>query len=95
MNKLKLIKIGASWCGPCKALDKSIDESSEIKFLEYVKEDLDSMDPDYVQELKVRGVPTIILFNDNIEIQRKTGSMTSLQFDEWIKQGRNTTLTQG
>lgn len=94
MQTLKLVKIGAPWCGPCSTLDKSIAESKEIKYVEYIKEDLDSMNPDEVQKLKVRGVPTLILFSGETEVQRKTGSMTTSQFDEWIKQGK-TYLTQG
>lgn len=93
---MKLVKVGATWCGPCKALDKAIKESTQVQFLDYVQKDLDSLQSEEVQELKVRGVPTLILYdNSGQEIQRKSGAMKTSEFDEWIKLGLATTQVKG
>lgn len=59
---MKLLKFGASWCGPCKMLTKVM---SDMEF-PYDVEEIDIEDnEELVNQYNVRGVPTLVLLNDD------------------------------
>jgi thioredoxin 1 len=62
---MKLLKFSASWCGPCKMLTK-VMESVEFP---YIVEEVDiEGNEELVAKYGVRGVPTLILLDDNNEV---------------------------
>jgi thioredoxin 1 len=62
---MKLLKFSASWCGPCKMLTK-VMESVEFP---YTVEEVDiEGNEELVAKYGVRGVPTLILLDDNNEV---------------------------
>lgn len=66
----KVIKIGAEWCGPCRALDKQLET---FKGCEVIKYDVDENES-IVEEYNVRSVPVTILLDDTgNEIKRWIG----------------------
>lgn len=72
-----LIDFFATWCGPCKAISPILDEfagenSDKIKV---VKLNVDE-NPRTPSKYGVRGIPTLILFNQGKEIDKVVG-MTS------------------
>ena len=71
----KIIKMGAQWCGPCKAFSKTFENVSkmdEYKDIEFKELDIDEDDAtDMVEKFQVRSVPTIVLLNDNDELVSK------------------------
>ena len=67
---MKVIKIGAEWCMPCRLLDKALEG---FKTCEVIKYDADE-DEDIVEKYNVRGIPVTILLNDNgDEVRRWVG----------------------
>lgn len=70
----------ATWCQPCQQLKKVLSEFSD-PFVNVVTVDVDAW-KDEVKQAGVRSVPTIILFESDVEIARKTGvvSKESLSF---------------
>jgi len=82
----KIVKIGASWCGPCKVLDKEIDEL--IKEHPEVKEKILKVDvddfPELAEELGIMSVPTCA-FVGNGTFELKKGLLARAGIFEWIK----------
>lgn len=68
-----LIKYEASWCAPCRAIAPIIEEvSEELKDITFYKLDVDK-NGDIAQQYEIRGIPTLILFQDGKEIKRIVG----------------------
>lgn len=66
----KLIKIGAEWCGPCRVLDKQLENFNKCEVIKYDVEE----NEDIVEQYKVRNIPVTILLDDNDnEIKRWVG----------------------
>lgn len=84
---LVLVDIWATWCGPCKAiapiLDKIADEMSEV--VKIAKIDADT-NQNLVSQFGVRGIPTLIMFKDGLEINRHIGSLNHGQLKALIEQ---------
>jgi thioredoxin 1 len=76
---MKVIKMSASWCGPCRAYKPTfekvskMDEFSDIEFQELDVDDNEEL----AEEYGVRGVPTTIFLNNKGEvIDRLSGLQT-------------------
>lgn len=80
---MKLLKFEASWCQPCKQLSKTM-ESMEFPF-PVAKVDIDT-DRDAAITYGIRGVPTLLLMdeNDNI-LLRLTGALTKAKLEEELE----------
>lgn len=75
---MKLLKFQASWCQPCKMLTATLKDL-ELPF-DVTEIDIDE-DMDTAMKYGVRGVPTLILLNDDNEtIVTHVGSITKDQF---------------
>lgn len=77
---MKLLKFSASWCQPCKQLTETL-KGMELPFP--VSEiDVDE-NRDAAIEYGIRGVPTLILLDENDnQVQRLSGAMTKQQLTE-------------
>ena len=76
-NKLVLADFHTRWCLPCKKLEPIIDEiSDENREKVYViKIDADE-NKHLIKQYNVKGVPTLILFENGADIWRNTGLLT-------------------
>ena len=63
----------ATWCGPCKSFKPVINEiASEGYSVQFI--DIDQS-PSIAQHYKVMSVPTVIIEDSGIEVDRFVGSM--------------------
>lgn len=77
----KIVRFTASWCGPCKMLAKTLDEV-EIKLpIEVVDIDIH---PEVAAEFGIRGVPTLVIVEDNIPSKRLVGNKTKQEIEAFI-----------
>lgn len=78
-----LLDFYAVWCGPCRMLMKTLEDSESILEIPVYTFDVDS-DPKFAQEHNVRGVPTL-KFIENGEVKKaKSGVMGLPQIKEFI-----------
>jgi thioredoxin 1 len=80
---IKVLRFTASWCGPCKAL---------APIVETVKGDIpvDVIDIDEESNIVlatkfiVRGVPTLVMLDDDKEVKRLVGMTSKDKLNEWF-----------
>ena len=83
---MKLLKLSASWCNPCKAL--AITLSTCNLPLEAQEIDIDIY-PEIASKYKVRSVPTmLILDNEDNMISSLVGNKNKAEIENWV----NTTI---
>lgn len=67
----KVLKFGADFCGPCKVLNKKLEDFNDC---EVVKYDVDDVDEELLEKYHIRNIPVTILLDENEEeIQRWIG----------------------
>ena len=81
-----IVDFGAEWCGPCKQLDPILEQIAHENTdkLKVFKINIDE-NPLTPQKFGVRGIPTIMLFNDGKLIDTKVGSLPKSSLDAWIQ----------
>ena len=78
----RILRFTASWCGPCKAMAMNLETASLGVPIEVI--DID-VHPEIAAEYGVRSVPTLILLDENIQMNRIIGSKTVNQLQEWVQ----------
>uniref|UniRef100_A0A1D1ZBG5 Thioredoxin X, chloroplastic n=1 Tax=Anthurium amnicola TaxID=1678845 RepID=A0A1D1ZBG5_9ARAE len=82
-----LVEFVADWCGPCRLISPVIEWASlEYKDrLKVVKIDHDA-NPQLIEEYKVYGLPSLILFKDGQEVpeSRREGAITKVKLKEYL-----------
>ena len=79
---MKVLKFYADWCQPCKMLSKTLEDvETDVEF-----EDIDIDEQmDLAKQYGVRGVPTMVMLNDGVEVKRVSGYMTKEKLEEWLE----------
>jgi thioredoxin-like negative regulator of GroEL len=78
----QLLKFSASWCQPCKSLAGNM-KHVDFKDVELKEIDIDE-NLDEAKKYGIRGVPTMVLLNDGVEVGRKSGVMMADKIEEFI-----------
>ena len=75
-NEMKNLKyFSAAWCGPCKTFKPIIEEiSSEGHSVQFIDIDTSS---DLAERYNVRSVPTVVVEENGIEIDRFIGTQSN------------------
>lgn len=78
----RILRFTASWCAPCKALAKQLEEMEVNIPIEVI--DIDSS-PTLAMDYGIRSVPTMVMLDENIEIKRKTGLVAKDLLEDWLR----------
>lgn len=82
-NNLCFLKIGAPWCGPCKTLNKIIEdvekECSDVMFLEI---NADDCEEDLITKFGIRNIPVTIVLKDSQIQSKELGVQTKEQIKD-------------
>ena len=83
---MKILRFTASWCGPCKSLAANLEWlQSEYPLPNIEKVDIDE-NPELATQYGVRGVPTMVMLDDNnAEVRRMVGTTDRNKLLEWIR----------
>lgn len=82
-----LVDFWAQWCGPCLLMNKAIEEIAGRHADELVVAKVDaSLNSATSRAFGVRGLPTIIIFRNAVEINRYSGALTVRQLSEILDQ---------
>lgn len=79
----RLVKFSATWCGPCQGLAMTIAGAGDKITVPIEEVDIDKQ-MDVAINAGVRGVPTLIMFDDDKELKRHSGVLNEAQLLEWI-----------
>ncbi|KAJ1400143.1 Thioredoxin-like superfamily [Sesbania bispinosa] len=86
-NRPVLVEFVANWCGPCRLITPAMESlAQEYKDrLTVVKIDHDA-NPRLIEEYKVYGLPTLILFKNGQEVpeSRREGAITKVKLKEYL-----------
>lgn len=73
-----VVDVWAPWCGPCRAMEPHLAavRNEYAGRVEVWKVNADEQ-PDVVRDLKIFGIPTLVVFSGGVEVSRRTGGMTA------------------
>ena len=80
-----LVDFWAAWCAPCRALAPRVEAIAEKRAYSarFAKLDVDDS-PTVAQRYGIRGIPTLILFQDGEEMERLVGVVTEEEISRAI-----------
>ena len=81
---MKLVKYQSAWCQSCKT-QTSLLNTIDLGDIVLEQIDIDNLDMQQLSKVKVHGIPTLILYdNQGNEIKRKTGALTKKQLEDFL-----------
>lgn len=84
-NELCLIKIGTSHCGPCKIVQRNIEDiekyNTDVCFINVDAEEAD----DIVEKYNVRGVPVVLVIKNGEIVSRTVGIQNQADLENRLR----------
>lgn len=75
---MRLIKVGAEWCGPCNVMDKRLEGFNTCEYKKYDVDNEDDETSAIIDKYNIRNVPVIVLEGDNGEELKKWVGLISV-----------------
>lgn len=81
-----LVDLWAPWCGPCKAVAPALQQLAAdlAGTLRVVKVNVDHA-PEVSARLGVQGIPTMVLYDNGVEIARQVGALPGHAIRDWVE----------
>ncbi len=88
-GSMMIVDASASWCPPCKKMDRSSWTDAEVvNWITThgiaIQIDVDEM-PEIAAKLKVDAMPTVIVFRGGVEIDRTVGYQSGTALLAWLR----------
>ena len=81
---IHIIKVSASWCGPCRTLASTIEELPDEIKSKFIEVSADEAEDELLDLLHVKNIPLLICYNNGVEYNRKIGVDTKENLLELI-----------
>jgi len=79
----------ADWCNPCKKVRPIVEElNREVSDVKFQIIDVDS-EGEFARRFEVKSIPTFILIEDSVEVNRLTGAQTKEKLLEMLNDEKN------
>jgi thioredoxin 2 len=81
-----LVDVWAPWCGPCRAMAPMFERATaELEpHVRLLKLNADKA-PAVSSQLRISGIPTLLLLKDRHEISRSSGAMDTARIVAWTR----------
>lgn len=87
MSKVKIVKVGATWCRPCIAMDVYMGDVINVFGDEVELQKLDAEeDAEKVAALNVTAIPTLVIFKEDKEVKRLVGLIDRVRLQSTIQE---------
>jgi thioredoxin 1 len=89
-----LVDFSATWCAPCHKMDKSLDELAAAAGgrVRVVRVNVGGWSRGLAKRYRVEALPTVLLFDHGVEIDRETGALSAGDLSEMVANGVHATL---
>ena len=85
-NDNVLVKFFATWCGPCKSLQKNIESViREFPDVAVIDVDVDEAEDELLESFEIKNVPFVVYYKDASEVESHLGMQTEEQLREKFK----------
>lgn len=78
----KVLRFTASWCQPCKAMAKLMEDVETNLPIEVI--DIDEQS-ELAVDYGIRSVPTLVMIEENVEVKRMVGLVAKDKLKNWIE----------
>ena len=83
-HSLTLLRFWAPWCVPCKLIEPTVEKVlGDFDNIKMVSINVDE-EPDVVAEYRIRAVPAFVLLEDNMIVEKLTGSVSAQQLKDFL-----------
>ena len=80
-----LVDFWAEWCGPCKMVAPILEQIASERDITIAKVNTDQ-NRNTPGRFGVRGIPTLVLFNEGQVADQRTGAASKPNLDSWLDQ---------
>ena len=81
-----LVDVWAPWCGPCRMMAPAFAQAAEVLEPDMRLLKLNSQaEPGIAGRLGIRGIPTLLLFENGQEVARIAGAMNAAGIVSWAR----------
>lgn len=85
-NGLVLVDFTAPWCGPCRSMEPHLNAlaKSHADKVKIIKINVDD-EPELAAKHQIRSIPAMMLYEDGMRLESKTGAMSEGALRLWIE----------